>query len=672
MANDRSQNYNQYFATLNPEKLCSEILWRVEDYDKYVYTTDRLSLWAKVYHLYNNGVYKGGRLNRLGEQAEYTEIYINHLRNLFIHILNLTTSQRATFEARAGNTDHKSQAQTIVANGILDYYSREKGIDDIAKKAVENVLQFGDSYIYQGWDFGLGDNVQPDPENPGKMIKSGDVFHKNFTPLDVMFDVAAGLHDSKKQWYIIRDFQNKWDLCEKYPELRDKILRYSNDSQMWQYMRVGYQYNAYSDYVPVFIFFHERTDSLPDGRIFSCIGHDCWMIDTPLPSFYKKIPIYRLCASEQCGSGFGYTVGYDLCPIQEAYNGLNSTIITNQSTFGVQNIIMPKGNDISVAEIADGLNLISYDSKLGKPEVLQLLSSAPEIFNYIEKLEKVMETISGVNSVARGNPESSLKSGSALALVQSMSIQFISGLQQSYVKLLEDMGNGLINILKANANVKRVVDIVGKNNKSYLREFDKTDIEGIQRVTVDIGNPLSRTTAGKVNMADQLLANGMVETPAQYLQVISTGKLEPLIEGKQSELMLIRSENESMSEGKVVQATIIDNHPLHIMEHKCVMASPESRQNPRVINATLSHIMEHINLWKTGDPALLAMLGQPTPPPLIQGSIPQEGEAVGSPSKVETGADKALSPVNPSIEAAEQTKMPLMPKNPMTGERAQI
>lgn len=664
--------YSKYFAAETPENLAKKIMEKVEDYDKYVASSGRQSLWSRVYTYYNRGAYKDARLARLGDQGEYTEIYINHLRNLLQHILTMTTKERASYDARSTNTDHKSLSQTIVAKGILDYYNREQGIDNIGKKAVEDVLQFADAYVYQGWDFSLGDDVQADTNRPGKVIKQGDVFHKNFTPLDVIFDINSGLHNAKRNWVILRDFQNKWDLVERFPELRDQILSYSNNSKIWDHMRIGSPFKDDSDYVPVMLFFHNRTDSMPQGRLFSCLGSDCWLVDTQLPMFYKEFPVYRLCASEQNGSGFGYSIAYDLCPIQEAIDGLYSTVLTNQSTFGVQNILMPKGSDIDVEELADGLNLVTYDPKLGKPEVLNLLSTPPEVFKFIEMLEGVDEVLSGVNSVARGNPEASLKSGAALALVQSMAIEFISGLQKSYVQLLENLGTGLINILKANANTKRMVDISGKNNKSYIKEFDKNDIDSIQRVTVDIGNPLARTTAGKVEMANTLLGANMIETPAQYLQVLTTGNLDPLLEGKQAELMQIREENEAMSDGKQVVAILIDNHPLHIMEHKSVLSSPEARQNPEIVQTVLAHIQEHINQWKNGDPTLLAMLGQPTPPPQAPPAPPApEGGGQAGPPPAQAAA-QVLKPGNPTEKAAEKTRMPSLPKNPMSGQPPQI
>lgn len=654
---------NQYFATLPANDLPTQLVDRVTKFDQYIANSGRLGVWQKSYSLYNQGIYKDAQLNRMGEQGEYTEMYVNQFRNILIHILNMTTQQRPAFDARASNTDHKSQAQTIVGNGVLDYYNRVKGMDEIAKTAVDDVLQFADGYVYQGWDFSLGDPVMPDLAN-GTIKKQGDVFHKNFVPVNVIFDFISGLMDGSREWYILRDFQNKWNLAKRYPELADKILAASQSSETWQNFKLGTEFQEDSDMIPVYIFIHDRTEAVPNGRMFTYIAKDCWLLDTTLPEFYKKLPVYRLCASKQRGSGFGYSVAFDLAPIQEAINGLYSIIITNQSTFGVQNILVPNGANLTSQALTDGLNVIGYnaagpDGSRGEPKALQLLSTAPEIFEFLQRLESVMEVISGVNSVARGQPEESLKSGSALALVQSMAIQFISGLQQSYASLLEDLGTGLINILQKNATTPRLIEIAGKSNKSYMQEFKGSDIDSINRVTVDLGNPLSRTTAGKVNMADNLLNAGMIENPQQYLQVLTTGKLEPLYEGKQAELMLIRAENEELEDGKPVSAIAVDNHLLHIEEHKTVIASPQARVDGNVINSTMSHIMEHLNLWRTTDPMLLAALGQQPPP---QPAMPGQEGANG----------ETMAAGNPTQKTAEKVKQPNLPKNPLEKQTATV
>jgi len=679
---DPSQSYrkDQYFASLSPLEIAKCLDEKVETFGRYLSASGRLSVWGRSYNFYNQGIYKDARLNRVGTNGEYTEMYVNHYRNLLTHVLNITTGQRPSFDAKAVNTDFSSLSQTIVANGVVEYYARYKKMGTIAKRAVEDFLQFADGYVCQTWDFSLGAAVAPDMET-GETVKEGDVSHKNYTPMDVVFDHVGGLVDATRQWYIVRDFQNRWDLIARFPELKAKILQAAVDSKIWNIMRFGPMVgDDANDLVPVYTFLHDRTDAVPDGRYFVYLNGDCWLLDSHLPEFYKTIPVKRLCASEQRGSGFGYTIGYDMAPICEAINGLYSTIITNQKTFGVQNILMPSGANISVAELVDGLNLITYDPKSGqKPEGLNLTSTPIEIFEFIARLETVLEVISGVNSVARGQPEDSLKSGSALALVQSMAVQFMSGLQEAYAIFLEDLATGLIEILQKQATTPRLIQISGKNNKSYMRQFTAKDIGSISRVTVDLGNPLARTTAGKVSLADNLLKQGMIETPEQYFQVLTTGRLEPMFEGKQAEIMNIKAENEALSSGSAIVvpagedyatimqqnpalaqgvpviALLIDNHPIHVREHKAVLADPEMRKNPQVVQAVLNHIQQHIQLWVTAPPQLIQMLKEEFPAmPAPQAGT---GDAPGATEELVTG--------NPTTKRASKIRPAKMPKIPV-------
>ena len=59
----------------------------------------------------------------------------------------MITSSRPTMDARAINTDYKSYAQTYLANGILDYYMREKKLEDALKKATELAVVLGAGFI---------------------------------------------------------------------------------------------------------------------------------------------------------------------------------------------------------------------------------------------------------------------------------------------------------------------------------------------------------------------------------------------------------------------------------------------------------------------------------------------------------------------------------------------
>jgi hypothetical protein len=219
-----------------------------------------------------------------------------------------------------------------------------------------------------------------------------------------------------------------------------------------------------------------------------------------------------------------------------------------------------------------------------------------------------------------------------------MAIQFLSGLQQSYVQLIEDVGTALIIMLRDFAAVPRVAAIVGKSNRSFMREFKGDDLSNVNRVIVDVGNPLARTTAGRVQMAEQMLQMGAIKDPQQYFTVINTGKLEVMNEGVQAQLLLIKDENEKMLGGEAVMAVVTDDHKNHIIEHAAITADTDMRKDPELLRIVNDHIQEHIELLRNTSPDLLAILGQQSLQPAgAPPSMPPQGGPQATPPEGQVG-----------------------------------
>jgi hypothetical protein len=436
-------------------------------------------------------------------------------------------------------------------------------------------------------------------------IYEGDIQFTNLTPFDVYYD--GNKEDDDADWLVCRSFKNRFDLIAKYPELEEEILRLPSKND-YEYFDSSSLVMEGTDLVAIYEFYHKRTEAMPDGNYMLYLSDSAILVDTALP--YRKIPVYRIVPSFILGTPYGYTPLFDLLPIQDAINSLYSTILSNQNALGLANILSPRNTDIDFSELGSGLNVIEYNAQFGKPEAMQLLNTPKEIFEFLRMLEGAMETISGINSVTRGNPEKSLKSGTALALVQSMAVQFISRLQRSYVQLIEDVGTGIIDILKDYAQTPRMVNIVGKYNKSYAKQFSGNDLQDITRVIVDVSNPLSRTTAGKVSMAEQLLQMGIITNAKDYFSVINTGEIESLTDDPQRQIFLARIENEKMMNMEEALVLYTDDHDYHIKEHANLMADPDLRYDTNMMQLVYSHIQEHVNLLRNTDPALLTILGQ--------------------------------------------------------------
>ncbi len=620
---------NTYFAAKKGTETAQVLMKRANNWFTTLETNGYLEKIRQCWSAYHGAYYKSldnaHSITFGGEQGELSLMAVNHLRNIAQNMLVMTTSTRPALQARAANGDYKSLVQTKLANGLLDYYLRDKRLEKYLKTAAEYAIVLGAGFIKMEWSSTEGEihdyeevtitNENGEEETISVPEYEGDVVFSNLSPFDVVFDDNVQTPMDNK-WVLCRSFKIRDDVIAKYPEYRERIMSLPTKNQLYS-INLSTSSVSETELIPIYEFYHKRTESVPEGRYMMYLSDDIILVDVDMP--YKELPVYRMAASDILGTTYGYAPIFDLLPIQEAVNSLYSTILTNQSTFGVQNLWVPKGADLSIAELSGGMNIIEGNKEF-KPEAMNLTQTPTEIFNHLERLVHDMETISGVNSVARGNPEASLRSGNALALVQSMALQFISGLQQTYVQCAEDVGTGLINILKDFAATPRVAAIVGENNKTYLQEFTGNDLTNVNRVIVDVGNPLAATTAGKVQMASEMLQMGIIQNPQQYFQVIETGRLSSFTDKSLRSQFLIVEENEKLVKSEPVVAMVTDMHMEHIQEHSTVLSDPELRFDPELVSRVTAHIQEHIELLRTSDPDLLMSLGQQ---PLAPQGAPQ-------------------------------------------------
>jgi hypothetical protein len=665
-----------YFAARPPEEVCKFIISRaIEPYYQWLRDTGRLAFWKRIHRQRFSGLFDAGLVGVDGEADELVSMNVNDFANLLQHTISMTTSTRPAFEPKATNTDHRSQVQTILAQGILEYVLKEKRLETLGREALQNALMFAGGYGVLGWNStaGLDYGVEDQPDGTQKVMRSGDLTFYIADPLGMVSDVtkqSADLH----QYRCVRKPVNRFDQAAKYPHLAEKILalpnKYSSsDASMRPIFASLDRYET--DDIWLWEFYHERCDSLPDGRLVIFHEPDVLLFDGPLP--FRKVPVIELCPEYLPGLPHGYSPLWDLLSLQEASNALFTTIASNQAAFGVQNVAVPRGANIDVQSFG-GLKVIEFDPKFGKPEPMNLTQTAPETFTFLNMVRQANETLSGINAVRRGDPQAALgkgASGAAMALLDAKAIEFSSGIQQAWVDFLANIATAVLWIYRDYAKTPQVALIAGKSNRSLMREFTGEDLDLIDRVTVDLGNPVSRTTAGRMQIAQDLLGNGMVKTPQEYLMVLQTGKLEPLVEGETKELLTIREENEALAEGNTpVMALIGQNHPMHIREHLAAVGSPSSQSDPQAVGRVLSHVQEHADLWRNADPLILAACNVPPPPmpalmPVMGGNPPAPAPPNGA---------AGIPPANPGGPSPgvmqQQPSMPQQPVNPQTGERA--
>jgi hypothetical protein len=648
-----------YFAIKSVDEIINDLDKKVQDYDRYLSSSGLLTELRDSYTAFVGD----STVKDAGQQGELKAVKINHYASLIRNLVSLVTNNRPAFQPISANTDSSSQGAAILATGLLDFYMRDRRLERAFKNTCLQACYLRESWMSATWDTQQGEIIHAGDQDHAP-IREGDLAFDLYNLVDVIRDFQR--LDQNHSWLITRQFKNKFDLIQQFPEFESEISSASGENKLnLTRIRINQfsQYAKDDDQVAFYTFYHKQSASVPQGRMITFVKSQV-LTDNALP--YNRIPLVKLSAEDTTDWAFGHSPMLDVLGPQKVIDTLASTLLSNNVSFGVQNLWSKKGSGLSVKQFAGGLNWIESDVK---PEPLQLTASSPETYKFLDMMVQQSQLLSGVNAAIRGT-ESAGMSGAALALLSNNALQYSNSLQQGYTALIEDIGSLAISILQRYANTKRVAVLTGKHNQPLLKEWSSSDLQGISRVTIDSGNALSKTASGRLTIADSLLKAGQIKRPQEYIQVLTTGNLEPIYENEQQQNLLIKKENELLADGKPVRALLTDDHDNHILEHASVLSNPDVRQDPNspVVANTLAHIQEHLNIAQSMPPALAMLLKQqplPQPPPQ-QGpppSMPQQPHGPTGPqipnsmdgtNSIQTEAEKVNGPHMPKIAGTNQ------------------
>lgn len=732
-----------YFANeTDPTKLAGAIWERRTNYQKYLRESGLWNLFRKMHWMYygqdKNG-FTSHAVEADGAEGEIARYRLNHLRSIVTSWLNLATNQRPTMDPIAVVGDYESIVQVKRARALLDHYQFKRKFEEIEAECIEQAAVLGACHEFRRWNPNLGEvtlptnldelglgvqkgQMSPDQaqsaENQARDMapkRAGDIESFAVGVLDAMFDPYR--KNPRHPWMIFRLYENRYDLVNRYPDQEEKILNFTGKQDDYDLdFDYGSDHSECSDdEIPVLYFMHEKSEAVAEGKGVCILDGQTILHDGALG--YREIPGRRIAAANLNRTPWAYTPAFDLLAPQEACDALSSITLTNQKTFGLGAILSPKGQDIDPVQVSEGLVLVEYTPGLPEPKALEMPATPQDIYTARKDWVGEMGIILGVNGVVRGDPEASLKSGSALALVQAMAVQFSSTFQGGITRFREEKAMDLVLIAQDNMTEPRQFEIYGANTSSLTESFDGQGLTKIVKFRCNQINPLAKTMSGRVEIADAVMERFSDKLqPGDYFRILETGNGDHLTRGQMQKQALIERENEMLARGigpmpkqpmmdpmgnpvmqpdgtpkmaptpqqgqQYVVCLITDDHRAHVIEHLDVLANPAIRQaatpeSAAVVKAVLDHIDEHeqqLTLMTLQRPALLELTNQmplqaalPPPMPMGPGGPPPDGK--GAPPPPHAPADAAMQPQ--PAGGNKTPKMPQMPVNPATKQRVE-
>lgn len=583
-----------------------------------------------------------------GVQGELLKFYTPKARSLIRQLITLIAKQRLSFQAMAQSSGKDIIQDVKLSNALLDQIVDHQRLNNKAEDLIENALVMGAGFLKTSW---RTDHGEPHDVYRGKVIYTGSVDISVCSVFDTFYDINVKSWD-ELDWCEVRTLKNRWDLIAQHPDLKDEILALPSWAELRgpNYWFDNTDYNQ--DTVCIYECYARPTPALPKGRMIVYGSTDCVLFDGDNP--YGFIPIEPMIPEKIQGTTLGYPKFTDILAPNEMLDNSLSSIATNQSQFATQSVLVPRGSNINVQDL-NGMRFVSYTPQQapggGRPEPLQLTNSPAEVFRFTDMLDRYMGELSNVHPILRGQTEGAT-SGAMVATLTANAIEFVDSLSKSYHLCLERTMKKAIDCYKRFAKLEQPITISGKNNQIYSKTFTGDDLQNIRGVKIMISNPLMQTIAGRMEIAQQL-QQMPEEMRYQYISIIEGRPLSEVTEKYLSQSDLVWSENESLTEGKMVVAMATDDHPYHIKNHSQILNDPEIRKNSDKIQIILDHIEEHLQLEKETDPELIAMIrGSEAPiPPMPEGeqrdmdallAPPQDDEGIEMAGKVASPAGDML------------------------------
>lgn len=585
-----------------------------------------------------------------GSEMQEVRFYINKFASFASQKTTISLGERPAFQALSVNTDHKSQISAQIADELVRYLYRRYANEDHEREVAIGNITLGACSGHCQWDAYGGDMVTVDQPLVGPdgsplldpqtgQPRSAPVKRKSGAPVVGTvypwgsFKEPMRVPDASN-WTTIRENGNKFDLAAKFPDLADDILKEatSDDYEFSKLFGVdAFGGDKNEDACIVKHFYHPDCAAIPGGRYVMYYGKI--VLRAAKCPVSEGIPVAEMCTSRYMESSFGRAAIWDLMPMNQAMNELNSSQLTNYMTFGRNSVAMEEGTKISAQALIDGNKVFEYPHGGQLPQVVQMIASPPQVDAKLQYLNEEMQDLSQLSATSRGDPAANIRSGEMAALIDSISLRFAGPDQAAVNGYRVKMANMLLDMVQQYGQSAFLAEVVGIDNRPFVQEFTTSDLSTIKRAYLDTVSPIMQTVAGRLQMFIQLVQLPPEQRPAAY-ELITTGLSDRFVSDDRSKLLLIQRENELLltgerAEERPVQALAIDNIIEHVTQHVRALDRLRSSDNPdpAAMQRFFDHLSDHQQAWFMLDPYLAGFLGIPPPPPIPPGPSAPAGNA---------------------------------------------
>lgn len=627
-------------------------------------------------------------------------VVINHLSDFVTQWISRLTRYRPAVAIYPGRSQQEDADDAKIAKDVLDYIWYEQRIDEVLQEWARQMKVFGEAYMWILWDPRKGD-IHPDQvqaRQAGQQVpildsQGNPVKNTKGDPMMMEHSVHVGDLDYvvEPPWHVFDqpcrsrkniDWSIRWHLEDieylkaKYPDRAEEIKSDLDVNSLYS----GYRLDTarLKNQVVVYELYHRSHEFMEPGRYIKRVKNVI-LENTVNPFEHKKIPYIYIADIDIPDQIRGMSFFQQLFPLQHQINAVASLIYKSLVLFSHPKMVIQDGS-CDMQQLLNESTVVSYSGGVA-PTLLTQSPVAPELFNWMDKLESTAEKLSGVFTMSRGQAPSGVRAAKALRVLEEQEDK------RAYITAVKYNNLGLVDNARMTLSVAgtyyddsdgRLAQIVGKDNEFKIRQFQVANLTKPFAIRIENTTALSQSPSGRIDDITELsqirFDPQSLLTREQSIQLLDLTASEQFKDIVTRAIKCAESENDDFAAGRPVQPPIeMEDLVAHWKIHAQTFQSreykeiwPPDRKAAIEQHFYVTEYLMHEKAYgiqnsmgmplKMGNPTFMQrlqvecpnfplMLTPPTPPPMamgVPGSVPPGGpmpqaSGVMQPSPVDTG-----------------------------------
>ena len=535
-----------------------------------------------------------------GEKPRYRVRIVSNQISIGVQsVVSKMIKTKPIWGATPGQVGDKAVKAAQFAEDLLEDWWRKLGMSDKYEEAVTWSQLADNGYLKASWDpyaatemrFLMDPHGQPvtdpgvaeeyksqlevqniDPKTMEKVAYMGDLKVESMSPFDVYLDPnAKSVPDAK--WVICAhhlepdEIEIRWPTAKKLKIVPDKVAAAPDEALPSQGSQLG---GGERTLKTVYIGYFKKTPQIPNGRYVAFIENpDTILEDEKWPYPINELPIVQIRGIRIPGGTINDSVTTHALPIQKQINRLLSQI-TEYTNMVIKPRVWAPVNSLRQRLTTEPGAVYEY-TPVGnhKPEIEQLPSIPPYVFQFLGELSGRLKEVFGLTEVTEGQLPPNLEAADAIDLLQEMATDRFAPAIIANENALARLGQFMLALAQEYYTEPRLLTVRGLGGMSSLKSFVAADFAGDLTVHVEAGSSMPRTRAARRKQVEKFVEMGLIKPESMW-------KYYDIADVKDLAVQFARDEDAALRENdKMLVGT-----PLNPEEVQKTMAAVNQGMNP--------------------------------------------------------------------------------------------